>query len=131
MGYTHYYMFDGVNKKQYQCCVNLCKVFVDKFKEEYSLSVTYIDGGLIIDGDSDIICEALVFPSSITNGYFQCCKTNRLPYDDVVVGCLCIMSMVAGFNITSDGCYDDWIRGVKLVNDVLGVEIDIPIEPYV
>jgi hypothetical protein len=121
-------MFDGVNKKQYQCCVNLCKVFVDRFKEEYSLTVTYIDGSLIVDGVRDDVCEALVFPNSSTRGYFQSCKTNRLPYDTIVVGCLLIMSMVAGVNVTSDGSYQDWLNGRQLVSDVLGIDIDIPIE---
>jgi len=58
---------------------------------------------------------------------FNCCKTARKPYDTCVVACLIIFKHHLGddIKIMSDGNPEDWNKGLKLVQDVLGYPYDI------
>lgn len=55
------------------------------------------------------------------------CKTERRPYDIVVVAALAYLAAKWDFIVQSDGDAEDWTPGVALASKVLGEEIACPI----
>lgn len=78
------------------------------------------------NGKSDNSHETFILDGS-WRGKFDFTKTNRKPYDTVVVACLIILKHYLGrsVRVASDGKRDDWIEGLKLVHRVCGKEFEI------
>jgi hypothetical protein len=75
------------------------------------------------NGIGDHGCETFLIKREPSD--FDFCKTNRMPYDKLVVA---ILAMLAGrgMEVSSDGTDRDWVSGVTWASEVLGREIVIP-----
>jgi hypothetical protein len=60
--------------------------------------------------------------------HFQCCKTDRKPYDLLVCAVLAVAHHLAPdwLVITSDGDRDEWADAVAWASKVTGYDLDIP-----
>lgn len=152
MGYTHYWGIDdesmvevNVLEKRYRKAVLECSKFVKAYNDRLKSIDRYDEGrlsgftahcdigkydGLKVNGTKEYAHEDFCLPETVTeliDGDF--CKTNRKPYDAVVVACLCILNHYLGpyIKINSDGTRDDWLTGYSLVVLLTDIEdIKIP-----
>ena len=143
MGHTHYIACNKPAKglaleteRKYQKAISECAKVIRYYSETFgglsgysAHSSNYL--GLKFNGSARVGgCEDFIMREHYSqNESFNFCKTNRLPYDTVVVACLIILKHRLGecIEVSSDGRRDDWNDGLILVRKVLGlVRIDIP-----
>jgi hypothetical protein len=131
MGYTHYWSFGRfISKKAYQAALKDCR----KIIKASSVRLGNWDGekkpvlnnGISINGYGDEAHESFILPRIPGNGDF--CKTERKPYDVVVVACLCVLQqhLDESVYVTSDGDPHEWEAGRALAEKVLNHEVAIP-----
>jgi hypothetical protein len=136
MGYTHYWRFNtpkrGTTAKidaAYQTAIKDCTAVIQTYyKANGGLSGFTAHakpgqyGGLEVNGARELSHEPMVLREHFKqNESFNFCKTNRKPYDVVVVACLCILQHHLGTNISvsSDGNTLDWVAGLELARRTL------------
>jgi hypothetical protein len=96
-------------------------------------------GGLHINGKGENAHEDFIFREHFRQNFeefgngFAFCKTAQKPYDIVVTACLAVLKHRLGdlIDVSSDGNAIDWIEGVRLARQVLGLKIKNPIDPKV
>lgn len=143
MGYTHYFSFNnkirGRTKQVeslYQTAISDCTRIANAYsKENGGLSGFSAHrkpgqyGGFNINGSENSgSCEDFSLREHYKLNEPNFVKTNRYPYDTVVVACLIVLKQLLGddFNVSSDGYATDWLEGLQLVTEVLGPGYEIP-----
>lgn len=151
MGYTHYWTFKKIDKKnaqkieeRYQLAIRQCQrvirhwnSVVKKIDKESShrlagYSAHTIVGkykGVSFNGTQEWGHENFTLPESFPlNGEFNFCKTNRKPYDTVVIACLIVLDhyLKDQIKVSSDGDTSDWTSGIFLVRSALRIKITNP-----
>ena len=130
MGYTHY--FDNLRPNEGLCSdletiIRNFTICYDKYicgPSGYGEPI--IEPNLIAfngDAEENQDCESCIID---TSRGFKFCKTDRRPYDAVVVALLtdAILSRTPGYaEIHSDGNVIDWARGIALFSFAFGLEI--------
>lgn len=133
MGYTHYWGKAGeVDEAAYAAALkdiakivkNQAKILAGPFGEEGTLPKT--TGGISFNGIGDASHETFSLPKTAKQLDRDFCKTNRKPYDNVVVAALARLSEVAGIKVGSDGSAEEWKDGVALASKILGREVKNP-----
>ena len=138
MGYTHYWKKEGrVKQKDYEKALEDCRTIVKVISSGNCklLNDRILAGGdgsgspeykkdICFNGVADLAHETFALPARANDlEEFDFCKTNRKPYDKVVVACLAILSSVSGIVVSSDGNKEDWLEGLELATDILGLNI--------
>lgn len=155
MGYTHYWTFKRAPKgkaveteKAYQKAVIECTKVIQYYSKEFGGLAGFsahapigLYRGLELNGSERVgSCEPLTLRERYgLNKIPDFVKTNRLPYDTVVVACLIVLKYRLGdlIEVNSDGRRDDWNDGLILLilaRKVLGLKrLEIPesIEPNI
>jgi hypothetical protein len=121
MGYTHYWIFNTESQhdiekteKRYQLALRRCTEFLKWYDSAvgslsgYSAKSKKKYGGLQVNGAYDERCEDFCLRKSFYLNSEGFCKTNRLPYDSAVVGCLMILKHYLKDAITIESDGDDW-----------------------
>jgi hypothetical protein len=123
MGYTHYWDGRGltINGLAWKRCLDDCAHIIAL--SPVPLSIERVEGALRVEGLDGTGCEAFIIPDFPL--VFGACQTQRLPYDVVVVACLCLFSE-AGLSVESDGKVQDWDAGADLATLVLHRTVEVP-----
>jgi len=136
MGYTHYWTFGAfIEEKGYKTALAECR----KIIRSSPVPVASWDGkgkpilrnGFNFNGVGDDQHENFSMSVEPERGpdAWPFCKTERKPYDVVVVACLCILEDRLGrkaFNAESGGDLHEWEEGKALAEKVLNRKIKIP-----
>lgn len=150
MGYTHYFTFNKPAKgsakkaeKLYQLAVKDCAKIIKAYSTANGGLSGYTAhtklgeyGGIEVNGSRENGCEPFVLLEHYReNEEFNFCKTNRLPYDLVVVACLVALKNRLGdlISIDSDVNSLDWTAGFKLARRVLkrkNITLPISVEEF-
>lgn len=136
-GYTHYFTWNKTpDNAELKKCVQEMGLIVEARKgilagsngpdSKTILDLTHVD----LNGVGTNECEPFVFPGEVG---FNFCKTEGLPYDDVVTACLIVArdhfpSSVLSIGSDGDWSQGDWNGGAKLYSDVLGRPAHDPID---
>lgn len=136
MGYSNYWGKSGkVNEAEYADALK------DIAKIVKSQSSILADGtgdegtkpdftnGIAFNGIGEQSHETFSLPktsSQLDDNDF--CKTNKKPYDDVVVAALARLSEVSGIKVSSDGGAGEWEHGVALASKILGRDVKNPLK---
>ena len=145
MGYTHYFSFKTRPRgqaiqieKTYQKAIRECTKVIQYYSAEFgglsgfsAHAAPGLYSGLKVNGSERVgSCEDFALRERYAlNKIPDFVKTNRLPYDTVVVACLIILKHRLGdlFEVSSDGRADDWNDGLILAKKVLGLKgLSIP-----
>ena len=154
MGFTHYWEFikpksiKGKHQEiedQYQLAVRQCQRLVKAYNKTIkSIDVKHPDRlsgysahtklndylGLEVNGTADLAHETFSLRDHWSaNEAFNFCKTNRKPYDVVVVACLIILKHYLNdlVVVSSDGFQSDWTDGLRLAKSVSKIKsLSIP-----
>lgn len=130
MGYTHYWRVKpNADEVAYQSALADIRRLIEnssvRLGDGMGESSPEVGEGISFNGwreDGDD-CETFSLPHSLSDlGNFDFCKTDRRPYDVVVVAALAVLKERLGecVEVTSDGGADDWERGVLLASETLG-----------
>ena len=139
MGYTHYWDFKNINRKEieetYQNALSQC----EKIVQGYNLHMKLIDfrhpnrlsgftahsptgkyKGLKVNGTRDLAHEHFILRETYSLNERDFCKTARKPYDVVVVACLIVLKhyLEDYISVESDGNVSDWYDGLNLAKDI-------------
>jgi hypothetical protein len=140
--YTHYFTFfkeKGKAKdleKTYQLAIKDCQRIVKRWSIDngglsgYTAHVPIGKyAGVTVNGSKDSGCEEFVLREHFNQNEWSFVKTERLPYDTVVVACLAVLKHRLGDAITvsSDGNANDWRRGVAFAKKVTGLKLSNPL----
>ncbi len=130
MGYTHYWGFSVfVAEKSYKKACAECRKIIKASPVELGgadgTGKPKLTNGFMFNGVGDNSHETFGV-TKIPEG--ELCKTERKPYDVVVVACLCAMQECLGksIDVTSDGDPHEWEEGKALAEKVLKREIKMP-----
>jgi hypothetical protein len=143
MGYTHYFSFTKAKgnsrelEANYQLAIKDCQRIIRRYYKEFGELSGYTAhcaigryGGVSVNGKIPNDCEDFALREHFNqNESSQWVKTRRMPYDKVVTACLTVLKHRLGeaFNVSSDGCADDWKRGVEFAAKVTGLKLKNPI----
>ena len=153
MGYTHYFEFTKLNeselkkiKPSYDVAIRQChriirhwNKIIKKIDEKSPHRLSGYSAhtpvgkyrGIKLNGTQEMAHESFDLRESYElNGSFNFCKTNRKPYDTVVVACLITLKHYLGecVTINSDGNSSEWESGLLLARTVLRIKTDNPIK---
>ena len=136
-GYTHYFTWHKTpDQAELKKCINEMQLLIQA--RTNILIGPHGPGTMIVDsthvdlnGIGDNACEPFVFPGDLG---FNFCKTEAMPYDEVVTACLLVARdhfPSSELSIASDGDWaaGDWDNGKKLYASVLGRTPPYPISP--
>lgn len=141
MGYTHYWDRPiKFNEKDFEKFTGMCHKIIETCKPTSPVGGVYYKGEEVkivgvnskkdskpdisgahvkFNGEGDLGHEAFIIENNpdLVDA-FGFCKTNRKPYDIVVVACLIAFKRVFGpnVNISSDGEFDNWKDGIEFFN---------------
>lgn len=145
MGYTHYFSFRTPRRekgeaekieKNYQRAIKQCQKIIQTYSKvnggiagftAHSKLMQY--GGVFVNGRAGEDCEDFILRehfaqnrNDVYGGLF--CKTNRQPYDILVVACLIILKHYLGknFAVSSDGDQIDFGLGLLLAKKITGLK---------
>ena len=127
MGYTHYWKHDEVIKADWRKAIEE----VDKVLRRHHgvLQFEYDNDAKPMANDDLIQFNGIdedgheTFCVSPEPTAFSFCKTARKPYDLAVCEVLIILSCICGFDVSSDGDFDDeWTEATKNVKEHHGFE---------
>jgi len=143
MGYTHYWERPGeLPRRQFAAaaedCLKLCAALGIPLGGAQGRGQPVFTAELVcFNGANSVSCETFRVPrvqpprhplERETCGWrTEFCKTNHLPYDLCVQGCLIVLSHhLSGqsFRVTSDGRSHDWNAAREACQRVLGYGID-------
>jgi len=128
MGYTHYWSRKGtVSQKDYENALTDIRKIVEAKKSILANgsgdtgTKPEVDDGVCFNGRGEQSHETFHLPALIDDLDGDFCKTNRKPYDDVVVACLTVLhNYCSGITVSSDGDTDEELGGgLKLAQKVL------------
>jgi len=143
MGYTHYWKKEkrikqGDYEKKLNDCKSIieildgteCKLINDKLlANAYGEDQPKYKTSIEFNGIGDLSHEEFYLPNRINDlREFNFCKTQRKPYDKVVVACLSVLAEIDGIEVSSDGEADDWKEGSNLASEILGRKVVNPIK---
>jgi hypothetical protein len=135
MGYTHYFPHKKTGKKAWDKIVENCEKayracsvpvqYESDIPEEPFFTQVYIR----FNGVGDDGHETFMLHKYGSDG-FTFCKTDRKPYDILVVACLAIYHHFSPktVDLGSDGYRHEWEDGVELARKATGLEIKNPIK---
>lgn len=147
IGFTHYWSRKGkVSETAYKAAITdiikIVKTVTNKSKLAKTLDIAPIalaNGqgesntapelvkGVVFNGVENEAHETFSLPEKAKDlDEFDFCKTNRKPYDTVVVACLARLAKVKGIKISSDGTESEWSEGIALANKILGDKFEYP-----
>jgi len=125
MGYTHYWTSKVVSEDKFKKFAATCKKLYKALPDtSETASGCYSDDEIVIcggngkgkplfrndevwfNGDDKRGLEA--FCIELEDKDYNSCKTERKPYDLLVVACLIAAHEILGYEITSDGDFEDW-----------------------
>lgn len=120
MGYSHYFTPKTATEEKFNEFVDVCKKLHKALpsdikicsgngsgKPEFAKKQVCFNG----DGDQDLDHEALLILKE--DGDWDFCKTTRKPYDLLVCASLIAAHEILGYEITSDGRFDEWKEGIQ------------------
>ena len=129
MGYTHYW--NDVSAEVVKKSIALCRPMIEDACKK----------GII--GDAQGMPETTPYvsediPTIVFNGLspddyetfaltpctFGFCKTNQMPYDDIVVAVLTIAAHY-GAKVSTDGDQEDWETGIRIAQSWSGETLDL------
>lgn len=153
MGYTHYWNFKAPGKGQsdkveslYQRAVKDCQKVILAYQETAE-GLDRLSGysahtklgqykGIKLNGKQENSHEDFLlrehYKENLELDCYGFCKTNRKPYDTVVVACLTVLKDVLGdlVKVSTDGRHDDLDAGIELASKVLKREFQSPVEGW-
>ena len=133
MGYTHYWHFGPfIDEVDYSTALSECR----KIVRESPIKLGNWEGnagpllrdGFTFNGKGEDAYETFSMKAEPDRDNWFC-KTGRMPYDVVVVACLCVLADrlgPKGIHVTSNGDPHEWEDGKALAEKVLGRDICIP-----
>lgn len=148
MGYTHYWSFNSRPKgsaqdveQAYQLALRQCQRILRAYNAEvkeldskhparlsgYSVHTkVYTYGGLQFNGTKELSHEDFCLREHFSQNENNFCKTNRKPYDIVVVACLFTLKHYLGptFSWSSDGQWHDLEPGRQLAARILRLTLN-------
>lgn len=127
MGYTHYWA--NTRKK-------ISAETKESFKNGFNAMLNHPDRppikiewfdekGIFFNGVGDDACETMVI-SFKANSAYQWCKTNRRPYDKMVIACLLLaynLGIIAEWS--SDGNDDELKEGYNFFEDSIKTALEV------
>ena len=123
MGYTHYWEFTRpFTADEWSRLRQAAEAIVTKGNipitipyEEVHWSDLFSDNLIRFNGSGDDAHEDFYF---VNGGGWTFCKTNRKPYDALVVAVLSIAKMIApdAIIVTSDGSPQEWLDSIKALH---------------
>jgi hypothetical protein len=139
MGYTHYYSIDTkkISQTRWDRVCRILNTIVYEYGQEHGgisgFSAHSKPGkysGMSFNGSRENGYEPFELRAEIgkqdPRGF---CKTARKPYDSLVTAVLSILQLEFGQDVVkvgSDGDYPDWVAGVELASEVLGIRVPVP-----
>ncbi len=126
MGYTHYWEFDGDGETFARTALDAQTIV--KHAADLGISICgpfgtgepeFTEGHFSLNGDESMGEDYETFAIGATGTDFSFCKTRGdKPYDAVVTAILIRLAMHGGSHVKvrSDGDWDDWDAGRKIVN---------------
>ena len=132
MGYTHYWTPKVASPKQWKAFIGVCKRLNKELPDYTETAGGYCNDELLViaggsgEGKPIFTNKEICFNGG--NGMehetfylepkkldWNFCKTARKPYDLLVVACLIAAYEHLGYEVSSDGNYDDWKEGSYLL----------------
>lgn len=134
MGYSHYWKkTKQVDQKVWNSYAKVCKKLKD-CTENIGISIVNHTGNagtapifnrnkIQFNGENINSYESFNISINDEVGEFSFCKTNRKPYDILVVCCLIAAKLMLGYRIASDGDKDDLKEAIDFFNKIMMVNI--------
>ena len=121
MGYTHYWTSRGFTGKEWSQLTSATAAIIERAKKSGIEIVDPMSEGpahirdlqIAFNGPRQAACEPFILGRTAARGF---CKTQRLPYDDVVVAVLIAAEATGALTWTSDGKDDDHAAGRLLAD---------------
>lgn len=141
MGYTHYFTFKTERgtatetERLYQKAIRECQKAIKAYYAEHGGLIGYSAhtklgqyGGIELNGKGEEGYESFNLREHASENDWGFCKTNRKPYDTVVVACLAILKhrLRDAIDVSSDGRVKDWVAGVELARRVTRLAVKVP-----
>jgi hypothetical protein len=123
MGYTHYWTSRGFTGKEWSQLTSATAAIIERAKKSGIEVVDPMSEGpahirdlqIAFSGPGSAACEPFILGRTAGRG---CCKTQRLPYDAVVVAVLIAAEATGALTWTSDGKDDDHAAGRRLAEGI-------------
>ena len=123
MGYTHYWTSRGFTGKEWSQLTSATTAIIDRATKSGIEIVGPMSEGpaqisdlqIALNGTRNAACEPFILGRTAGRGF---CKTQRLPYDAVVVGVLIAADATGALTWTSDGKDDDHAAGRRLAEGI-------------
>jgi len=121
MGYTHYWTSRGFTGKEWSQLTSATTAIIERAKKSGIEFVDPMPEGpahirdlqIAFNGPGSAACEPFILGRTAGRGF---CKTQRLPYDAVVVAVLIAAEATGALTWTSDGKDDDHAAGRRLAD---------------
>ena len=139
MGYTHYWTPKVATADKFKefaaTCKKLHKALPDTsetaggYASDDKIKIrgwdgtgkpTFKDDGISFNGDGDNGHETFSIDPKKDDWNF--CKTARKPYDLLVVACLIAAHEILGYEVSSDGSFEDWKPAIEFYMDTFYAE---------
>ena len=119
MGYTHYWSSRGFTGKEWSQLASATTSIIDRAKQSgIEIAGPMSEGPaqindlqIALNGPRNAACEPFMLSRTAGRGF---CKSERLPYDAVVVAVLIAAEATGALTWTSDGKDDDHAAGRRL-----------------
>lgn len=141
MGYTHYWTLKKADNKTWKEFVAACKELHKALPEtSETAGGYYADGKIVIcgwdgtgkpefklsgisfNGDEETGNNHETFLIEKENTDWNFCKTARKPYDLLVCACLIAAKEILGYEVRSDGDFEDWKPAIAFYMDTFYAE---------
>jgi len=122
MGYTHYWKIDSeITPEKFRSLQSIAARIVceSEASVEFSMNTNQHPdhADICLNGIGENAHETFLLTPH--KAKFECCKTNRKPYDEIVVGILLVATGRGLLEFTSDGSGDELSAGWQLKHKVL------------
>ncbi len=129
MGYTHYWDRDKkISRAVFRNIVRDFKKVLPFVQGRVKMRYAVINDSVVMfEGSENQSCETFYFARQDGSSLLEYVKTNRLPYDQVIMAFLSIVKVhVNGnFHVTTDGEDETWKDAFSLCSNILGHDYDL------
>jgi hypothetical protein len=141
MGYTHYWTPKATDDKTWKEYVAACKKLYKElplrsetaggYHADDTIMICGWDGtgkpefklsGISFNGDQDRGFDHETFSIEKEKTDWNFCKTARKPYDLLVCACLIAAKEILGYEVSSDGDFEDWQPAIAFYMDTFYAE---------
>jgi len=138
MGYTHYFTPKTVTDDKWKEFVDTCKKLHKNLPSKTDTAGGYFEDddlvicggqgrdepkfdldGIWFNGNESKNLDHETFSIERERHNWNFCKTARKPYDLLVVACLIAANEILGYDVSSDGEWEEWKAGIKLYMETI------------